>query len=257
VDYLLISFSALAASALTFYSGFGLGTLLMPVFALYFPPAIAVSLTAVVHLLNNLFKMFLAGKHADKLVVARFGLPAIAAAFLGAWCLSFLTGLAPLLTYEIFGRECTITPLKLIIAVLMIFFAVFETLPFYKTLAFDSKYLPAGGILSGFFGGLSGHQGALRSAFLIRAGLSKEGFIGTGIVIAVLIDLARLSVYSSKFFPAFESAYFSYLAAATAAAFAGAFLGNFYLKKMTIENVQKVVSGMLFLIALLLVLGIL
>ena len=29
-------------------------------------------------------------------------------------------------------------------------------------LEFDRRYLPLGGLLSGFFGGLSGHQGALR-----------------------------------------------------------------------------------------------
>ena len=33
---------------------------------------------------------------------------------------------------------------------------------------------------SGFFGGLSGMQGALRSAFLARAGLSKEAFVASG-----------------------------------------------------------------------------
>jgi acyl-CoA reductase-like NAD-dependent aldehyde dehydrogenase len=42
-------------------------------------------------------------------------------------------------------------------------------------------YLPVGGLLSGFFGGLSGHQGALRSVFLLRAGLTKESFIATGV----------------------------------------------------------------------------
>ena len=63
---------------------------------------------------------------------------------------------------------------------------------------FGKDKLPLGGILSGFFGGLSGHQGALRSAFLIKAGLSKESFIVTGIVVSMFIDFTRLSVYASK-----------------------------------------------------------
>lgn len=252
MDYLLITASALAASALTFYSGFGLGTLLTPVFALFFPLPIAVGLTAVVHLLNNLFKMVLAGKYADNKIVFQFGVPAVATSFLGAWCLVFVTHLPPLFSYEILGREAVVTPLKLVIAALMMFFAIFESLPFYKNLAFHSKFIPLGGLLSGFFGGLSGHQGALRSAFLIRAGLSKEAFIGTGIAIAVMVDLVRLGMYSSHFFRVLEASYFPYLAIATTAAFAGAFLGNLYLKKMTFESVQKVVSWMLGLIALLL-----
>ena len=40
--------------------------------------------------------------------------------------------------------------------------------------------------MSGFLGGLSGHQVALRSAFLIKCGLTKESFLGSGIVIACL-----------------------------------------------------------------------
>ena len=48
-----------------------------------------------------------------------------------------------------------------------------------------AAFLAAGGLLSGFLGGLSGHQGALRSAFLIKCGLSKEVFIASGVVIAL------------------------------------------------------------------------
>jgi len=52
-----------------------------------------------------------------------------------------------------------------------------EMSPRFQQWSLDKKYLPLGGLLSGFFGGLSGHQGALRSAFLIKSGLSKESFI--------------------------------------------------------------------------------
>ncbi len=38
--------------------------------------------------------------------------------------------------------------------------------------------------MTGFFGGLSGMQGAMRSAFLAKSGLGKEAFIATGAVIA-------------------------------------------------------------------------
>ncbi len=255
MSYLLICLCSFAASALTFYSGFGLGTLLTPVFALFFPVHIAVGMTAVVHLLNNVFKFFLVGRHTDREVFLKFGLPAAAAAFFGAWCLSFFAEAEPLFVYEAFGREAAVTPLKLALAALMAFFAVFELLPAYKTWAVDKKYLPFGGLLSGFFGGLSGHQGAVRSIFLIRAGLSKESFIGTGIAIAAVIDLARLSVYTARFAPAMNADFLKPLAAAALAAFAGAFLGNFFLRKMTIGAIQWVVSGLLLFIALLLASG--
>ena len=45
---------ALLASGLTFFSGFGLGTLLLPAFAPFFPVDRAIALTAAVHFLNGL-----------------------------------------------------------------------------------------------------------------------------------------------------------------------------------------------------------
>ena len=82
MDYIIICLAALIGSALTLFSGFGLGTILVPVFAIFFPIEIAIALTAVVHFLNNLFKLALLGKKANKNVVLRFGFPSVVAAFL-------------------------------------------------------------------------------------------------------------------------------------------------------------------------------
>ena len=64
------------------------------------------------------------------------------------------------------------------------------------------KYLPLGWLLSGFVGGLSRHQGALRSASLIKADLREEIFIGTGTVSAVIVDIIRLGVHGAGFYTA-------------------------------------------------------
>jgi hypothetical protein len=56
MDLLIIGLAALLASGLTFFSGFGLGTILMPVFALFVPVPLAVAATAVVHFANNLYR---------------------------------------------------------------------------------------------------------------------------------------------------------------------------------------------------------
>lgn len=198
MDYLVISTVAFSASLLTFFSGFGLGTLLLPVFAIWFPVEVSVALTAIVHLLNNIFKFLLVRKHIDKIVLLRFGIPAIIAAFVGAYILRSLAHLPHVYTYGLFDKSFFISPIKLTIAVLIIIFTLFELLPYFKKLQLSGKYLVTGGLLSGFFGGLSGHQGALRSVFLMRLGLSKESFIATGIVIACLVDIARMSVYADK-----------------------------------------------------------
>lgn len=256
LEYLIICLFALLASGLTFFSGFGLGTILLPVFALFFPVDISVALVAIVHFLNNLFKLSLIGKKASKQVLLKFGGPAILAAFAGAYLLTLLSETEPLLRYSLAGRSFDITPLKLVIALLLFVFALFDIIPKLVRLNFDPKYLPLGGALSGFFGGLSGHQGALRTAFLIRAGLSKEAFIGTGIAISVLIDISRLTVYSADILKTGDSIDYTLLLAATLSAFTGAVIGNRMLKKITIESLHLVVGVMLLIFAVLLAAGI-
>ena len=260
MEYVVVSIAALIVSALTLFSGFGLGTLLMPVFAMFFPLKIAIASTAVVHLANNLFKVVLLGKKANMRVVFSFAVPGIIFALLGAYLLTFLSDLTPVGEYTLGSRVFKIYPVKLVIALLIFVFSLFELIPYFERIAFDRKYLPAGGALSGFFGGLSGHQGALRSAFLVKAGLEKEVFLGTGVVCAVLVDFSRLIVYGTSFFSKEFKAVSVYggveiVIIATLAAFIGSFLGTRLVKKMTISTIQQIVGGMLMLLAIILGLG--
>ncbi len=249
-EYLIICFAALFASGLTLFSGFGLGTLLVPVFALFFPIDVAIALTAIVHFLNNLFKLTLLGRHANREVLLRFGLPALFTAFLGAKVLLQLADMPPLAVYELWGNEFRVTLVKVVVAVLIIVFALFDLVPFLIRLSFSKKYLPLGGLLSGFFGGLSGNQGALRSVFLIKAGLSKEAYIATGVVIACIIDISRITVYMDTFQSMEGQLDYGLLSAATLSAFLGAYAGNRLVKKITIETLQTMVAIMLIAIAI-------
>ena len=255
MDIFIISIAAFLTAILTFFSGFGLGTILTPVFALFFPIDIAIALTGVVHFTNNLFKIVLVGKNADKAVLLRFGIPAILTAFIGAWLLLKILALPALAQYQIGSKEFFITPVKLIIAVLLIIFSITEVSPSFQRIQFGRDKLVLGGVLSGFFGGLTGIQGAIRSAFLIKSGLSKEAYIGTGVVIACLVDFTRLSVYASRFTASDLSDNLALLISATVAAIAGAFLGNKLLKKITMRSIQVLVALMLFLIAVALGVG--
>jgi uncharacterized protein len=63
IDAVLICLTAFLAAGVTLFSGFGLGTLLMPVFVLFIPIETAIALTAVVHLFNNLLKLILLGRY--------------------------------------------------------------------------------------------------------------------------------------------------------------------------------------------------
>lgn len=255
MSLVVICLVAFLASGLTFFSGFGLGTLLLPAFALFFPIEHAVALTGVVHFLNGLFKLGLVGRKADMAVLVRFGLPAFAASFAGALVLVQLAGVPPIASYAIFGKVAVVTPVKVAIGGLLLVFAGLELSERFGRISIPPAWLPVGGLLSGFFGGLAGMQGALRSAFLVRAGLGKEAFIGTGVAIAVLIDLSRIGVYWTDLRSQAHELDYGLLAAAVLSAVAGAFLGNRYLTKLTLGHVQRIVAALLFAVGLGLVSG--
>ncbi len=136
---------AFFAAGLTLFSGFGLGTLLMPVLAIFLPIEEAIAITAIAHFLNNLLKLVLLGRYADKYVVVKFGLPALLSAFLGAWVLGFLMDQAPLVSYHLFNREFHVAPVKLTIAILLAVFTLSELASRDGTVSLNKKYLPIGG----------------------------------------------------------------------------------------------------------------
>jgi len=250
IEIIIIAAAAFFTAMLTFFSGFGLGTILAPVFAFFFPVEIAIALTAVVHFANNIFKAILIGKHADLRILALFGIPAFVAAAAGALVLVSLADLPVLLQYQLGGEYFEVTPVKLVIAILLIVFTVFEILPGSASIQFGGNRMILGGLLSGFFGGLSGMQGALRSAFLVKSGLNKEQYIATGVLIACLSDFSRLIVYSAFFATVNIQENYVLLIFACLSAFVGATTGRLMLKKVAFRSIQILVAIMLIVIAL-------
>jgi uncharacterized membrane protein YfcA len=254
-SFVIVIVASMVTAALTLYSGFGLGTLLMPVFALFFPLEVAVAATAIVHGANNIFKMAVVGRHADRALVVSFGIPAVIAAFAGAAALGYVAHGGEIARYEIGSQTAVITPIKLVMGLLMFVFALFELLPRFRELQFDRKYLFLGGIASGFFGGFSGHQGALRSAFLAKVGISTEAFVGTNAAIGLAVDLARIATYAVIFTPTKAAALISpdqypLILAGILAAFTGVMIGKRFLPKITMKRVQTIIGLLLLGIAL-------
>lgn len=258
MSFIIIPLIALIASILTFFSGFGLGTILLPVFTIYYPAPIAVGLTAIVHFLNNTFKIGLVYKHINWKVVIKFGVPSLIAALIGAIVLKKISALTlTLCSYKFYNHIFNITLFNLLIGILIIFFSLFEIIPYFKNLSFKKDKLTIGGLLSGFFGGLSGHQGALRSAFLVRLNLSKETFVSTGTAIACIVDIGRMSIYAITFDFSDVRNNSTVILIAVCAAFLGAFIGNRLLKKTTLSFLKWFVTVFMIIIALLMILGIL
>ena len=247
---LVVAAVACGASALTFVSGFGLGTLLMPVFAVFMPVERAVAATGVVHFLNSLFKFWLVGRRAHWPTVWRFGVPALVASLIGAWWLVRLAGEPPIATWMLGGRVFHVTLVKLLIGALLLVFVLVEWVPGWRTLTFPPSYMPLGGVLSGLAGGVSGMQGALRSAFLARAGLDRDAFVATGVAIACVIDVSRVGVYSRMFAQHGAAIDVRLLSVAVLSAFVGALVGRRYLERLTMDAVRHVIAVLLLVMAL-------
>jgi uncharacterized membrane protein YfcA len=140
----------------------------------------------------------------------------------------------------------------------MIFFALFELIPRLSNWKMDQKYMPLGGLLSGFFGGISGHQGAFRSVFLTKTGLSKEEFIGTSNAISLIIDVTRITIYASTTFSFFLiDDLTSHLIVGMAFAFIGTYFGKKLLTKTTITGIQRAVGLLLIVYGVLFLVGVL
>ena len=258
-ELIILAVLSFSVSLLTLYSGFGLGTLLLPAFVWFFPVEVAVAVTAIVHAANNGFKLVVLGASAKKEVLLRFGIPAVLAAFIGAYLLTHFSVQDPLFSWDFFGRNAEITWVKLVMGLLILGFAAFELTPSLQKLRSPTKYLSLGGALSGFFGGLSGHQGALRAAFLTPLELSSKEFVATQAVLAVMVDIARLLVYGWAFVVLKNSAVeipWKLVGVACVSAFSGVLVGKNMLEKITMDSIRTLVGILLIVVGLALISGI-
>lgn len=221
---------ALLASTLTFFSGFGLGTLLLPAFLVLHPdrPQEAVLAVALVHLTNNLLKGGLTFKWLDVRTALIFGVFSAVAAAAGAWALESLNG-------PVAQRSIGWT---------LLVFALFEFLPTKGTeqsWANRPRAWVVGGVLSGFAGGFSGHQGALRSFFLSRTGWSAQQVVATGTAVALAVDLSRIPIYLWRG-DELHADWWPVVAFGAAGALLGSLLGRRFLPKLTLRPLQIFVA---------------
>lgn len=242
-------------SLMAFFSGFGLGTVLTPILVLFMPLTSAIALTAVVHFLTSLMKCVVLRNHIDWRVWWAFGIPALCAAVVGALMLTALSAFSHSITYHIFSREAHIEILKVVIGVLLLCM-VFVQRGGVRHFFISREWLPIGGLLSGFLGGLSGYQGAVRSIFLSGVVVNTQQFIATGAAIALCVDAARLVVYSFSPTPLLQQVGLSLILYVIVSALAGVAVGARFAYLVKLEIVRNLVSVVLCVLAVALIVGV-
>ncbi|MFQ3344525.1 MAG: putative membrane protein YfcA [Candidatus Thalassarchaeaceae archaeon] len=180
VDTIVIAFfGAFFAAALTVPAGFGLSTVLTPVVLLMMGPHEAIAVVAVVHGAHNAGKYISLRDHVDYSAIRHYGFWLVVGSILGALLQNNVPQKPLLLTIGIF---LVILPLA----------SISESWTRYRIPEANDKI---GGFGSGFMGGISGHQGALRAMFLTRRLNDKMKFAATASVLALCVDVSRIPVY--------------------------------------------------------------
>jgi len=239
INILIPVIAAFLSASLTLMTGFGVGTILTPVFLIFYDVKIAILIVAVVHLSNNILKASMFGKHISVDVLKRFGVLTLIGAFIGA----FLQGKMD--SYIV----------KVLLGVVLIFLGLKEATGFGEKVRLPRKIDFIGGFLSGLLGGFVGNQGAIRSAYLLNYNISKETFVATAAIIASVVDVTRIPVYifANKDVLADNVIL---LLITTVSAFAGTFAGKTFLKKISLKTFKTYVAAMIIIIGALLALRI-
>ncbi|MBI3955818.1 sulfite exporter TauE/SafE family protein [Candidatus Gottesmanbacteria bacterium] len=169
----------LVSASIGTMTGFGTSTIMVPVLSLFLPIPATLLFVGILHWFGDIWKMvfFKTGFHLKLILL--FGVPGIIASF-------FAAKLPLTLPEAMLGR---FLGLFLVVYVAFLFFK-----PNWKVNASNPSAL-LGGTLSGFFSGIFGVGGAIRSTFLTTFDLEKSVFLFTSGVIGLLIDSARLVQY--------------------------------------------------------------
>ena len=176
---ILLCLLTLVASGIGTSTGFGTSTVMIPVLVSFVPVPIALLFVGIVHLCGDVWKVLLFKRGLDWKLILGFGLSGIVASFLGASLSLHVHAL----------------PLKRILGGFLILYVVYLLLKRRWALPKTHGTAICGGLLSGLFAGFFGVGGAVRGAFLMAFNLPKEVYIFTSGLIALFVDVTRVSRY--------------------------------------------------------------
>ncbi len=235
----ILSITALSfiANIVGTVSGFGVGTIMTPILLLFLPFGQTILLVCILHWFHDIFKMFFFRSGIDWRLFLYFGIPTIFSTFLGAL----------LVTPEQSVVLTSLLGLFLITSVGMMY-AV-------KKFQVPKNWITgmAGGLLSGFFAGVFGIRGAVRSVFMAAFDLRKATFIGTTGAISLLLDSTRLVTYVSRGIRVNQVLLWA-LILFIPASFLGAYVGKRVVHKIPQKYFRDVVSVFLLIVGVKLLL---
>lgn len=235
----LLGLLAVVAGGVAALAGFGIGSLLTPALAGVVGVKLAVAVVAVPHALATAARLSVLRGSVDRRVLATFGVASAGGGLAGALLHSALT--SPMLGIVLGG--------------LLIVAGMSEISGLGSRARLPASWATPAGALSGLFGGLVGNQGGIRSAALLRFGLSREALVATATASALLVDAARLPVYLLMSGPEIFGEWPT-VAVLGAGVLIGTFVGAPILRRVPEAFFRRVLAALLILLGAWLILGV-
>jgi uncharacterized membrane protein YfcA len=176
----LVLLAGTLAGAVAAVSGFGIGSLLTPVLATHYGTKVAVAAVSIPHVIGTAVRFLKLREHVDRRAFIRFGVLSAAGGLLGA----------------LVNARVDAPILSIVLGALLVFAGLSGLAGLAERLRLGPRTAWIAGLLSGLFGGLVGNQGGIRSAALMGFDLPKEAFVATATAVALVVDGARLPVYT-------------------------------------------------------------
>ncbi|MEJ2240884.1 MAG: sulfite exporter TauE/SafE family protein [Candidatus Bathyarchaeota archaeon] len=213
-------------------AGFGSSTIFLPVALFFFDFKTALILVAFFHMSGNIGRITFFRHGFNRRLLLTFGVPSIILTILGSLLINYISS-------EI---------LKGVLGVFLIVFSLTSLLKPGFSFPSSTKNSVIGGSISGFFAGLIGTGGALRSAFLTSFNLKKSVYIATAAAIALAVDVTRIPIYFGSGF--LEQQFYYYIPLLFFLAISGSFAGNRIVTKIPQPTFRKIVQLAIILVSI-------
>lgn len=232
---IFIAILTIFASGIGTLTGFGISTVMVPVLIFFLPIGQVLLLVALIHLLGELSKLMLFRESIRWRMVLWFAVPGLIGSLVGA-VLSFTV-----------PEDFVARLLGILLMADVLFLYTHKQNKIHMR---DHKVVAAGGgVLSGFFAGITGIGGPIRVAFLSIFKLKKEVFIATTGLASLFVDFTRIGAYFGGGIRLDSMMWWGFLMFIPAA-YWGSWLARRYVKIISYPKMQVIISGFLIVIAL-------
>ena len=233
IDSIVLVIVSVLAGGVACISGFGIGSLLTPLFAAKVGTGVAVAGISIVHFLGTALRFWIWRKYINRKILLSFGITSAIGGLIGA------------IFHNIFANVI----LTIIFGCLLIFAGLSGLTGISDKWRFHGAVAWIAGALSGIFGGLVGNQGGIRSAAMLGFDLKGKEFVATATGIALAVDLARMPVYFVTQAQDIQSIWFMILISSIGVLI-GTEIGVRVQQKIPERLFKKIVCGIILIIGI-------